>query len=158
MKLDEVDVKLLNALQNDAGRPAGEIAAEVGLTTSPFCRRQRLLEEAGIIRRYVTLLDQDKLGLKVSAFIAVELKSQDDETIDAFEEAIEQFPEVMECYVMTGDTDYLIRVVAADIEEYAHFLRRKLGRISAIRTIRSSLALRRVVQKTVLPLRGLETI
>jgi DNA-binding Lrp family transcriptional regulator len=104
----------------------------------------------------VSLLDQDKLGLKVSVFVEVELKSQDDDAISAFEEEVKLLPEVMECYLMTGDTDYLLRVVVRDIGQYERFLKTRLTRVTAVRTIRSSFALRRVVYKTALPLELIE--
>lgn len=156
MTLDRTDIKLLAALQNDASRTTAALAEEIGLSSTPCYRRQRLLEEGGIIRRYVSLLDQDKLGLKVSVFVEVELTSQDDDAISAFEEEVKRLPEVMECYLMTGDTDYLLRVVARDIGEYERFLKTKLTRVTAVRTIRSSFALRRVVYKTALPLELIE--
>jgi Lrp/AsnC family transcriptional regulator, leucine-responsive regulatory protein len=156
MTLDHIDMKLLNALQNDASRSTAALAEEIGLTNTPCYRRQRLLEQNGIIRRYVSLLDQDKLGLKVSVFVEVELTSQDDDAISAFEDEVKRLPEVMECYLMTGDTDYLLRVVARDIGEYERFLKTKLTRVTAVRTIRSSFALRRVVYKTALPLELVE--
>jgi Lrp/AsnC family leucine-responsive transcriptional regulator len=148
MELDRIDFKLLNALQADARRPIAEIAAEIGLTTSPAYRRQRLLEEAGIIDKYVTLLDHDKLGLRVSVFVSVEVNALADED---FEAAVEKLPEVMECYLMTGETDYLIRVVAADIDHYQKFLTTHLMKIPAVRAVRTSLVLRRVIHKTALP-------
>lgn len=150
--LDRIDIKLLRALQNDASRTTAALADEIGLSQTPCYRRQKKLEESGIIKGYVSLLDQEKLGLKVSVFIEVELTSQNDQAISAFEEEIKRLPEVMECYVMTGDTDYLLRVVARDIGEYERFLKTKLGHVSAVRTIRSSFTLRRVVHKTALPL------
>ncbi len=156
MSLDQIDIKLLKALQNDANRSTAALAEEIGLTSTPCYRRQKLLEESGIIRRYVSLLDQDKLGLRVSVFVEVELKSQDDDAISAFETEVKRLPEVMECYLMTGDTDYLLRVVARDIGEYERFLKTKLTRVTAVRTIRSSFALRRVVYKTALPLELVE--
>lgn len=156
MALDQIDIKLLNALQSDASRSTAALAEEIGLTNTPCYRRQKLLEESGIIRRYVSLLDQEKLGLRVSVFVEVELKSQDDDAISAFEEQVKRLPEVMECYLMTGDTDYLLRVVARDIGEYERFLKTKLTRVTAVRTIRSSFALRRVVYKTALPLELVE--
>lgn len=151
-KIDEIDIRLLNALQTDSRRAIGEIAAEIGLSASPCYRRQRLLEEAGIIRQYVTLLDEDALGLSVSVFISIELESQDDQSIRAFEEAIVRLPEVMECYTMTGDTDYLVRVVIPDVKGYASFLKGRLDHLPGVRKIRSSFTLRRVIHKTALPL------
>lgn len=155
-KIDQIDIELLNALQADSRRAIGEIAAEIGLSASPCYRRQRLLEEAGIIRQYVTLLDQEAVGLKVSVYVSIELKSQDEDTVGAFEEAVSKLPEVMECYVMTGDTDYLMRVVAADVDAYQRLLRTRIGLLPGVRAIRSSFALRRVVHKTALPLDRLE--
>lgn len=118
---DQTDIRLLRALQNDSSRTTAALAEEIGLSSTPCYRRQRLLEESGIIRRYVSLLDRDKIGLKVSVFVEVELKSQDDDAISAFEEEVKRLPEVMECYLMTGDTDYLLRVVARDSANTSDF-------------------------------------
>jgi Lrp/AsnC family leucine-responsive transcriptional regulator len=107
-----------------------------------------LLEEAGIIDKYVALLDHDKLGLRVSVFVSVEVNALADED---FEADVTKLPEVMECYLMTGETDYLIRVVAADIDHYQSFLSKRLMKIPAVRAVRTSLVLRQVIHKTALP-------
>jgi DNA-binding Lrp family transcriptional regulator len=112
-----------------------------------------LLEEAGIIKRYVALLDQDKVGLPVNVFVTVKLANHKDETLRNFERAVEACPEVMEMYEMTGATDYLLRVVASDVAAYEAFLRGRLTHIAGVQSFESALALKRVVYRTNLPLR-----
>ena len=119
---------------------------------SPCHRRQKLLEEDGIITRYVALLDQERVGLPVNVFVSVELSDQTEEHLAGFEAAVSACPEVMECYVMTGTADFLLRVVAADLAAYEHFLRTRLTRIPSVRTVRSAFALKRVIYRTNLPL------
>ena len=153
MRLDRIDYAILDHLQRDARATSGELAEAAGLSASPAHRRQKLLEEAGIIRRYVALLDQDRVGLPVSVFVSVRLLAQTDEHLAAFETAIAELPEVMECYVMSGASDYLLRVVAPDLGAYEEFLRTRLTRIPGVRGVESAFALKRVVYRTNLPLR-----
>ncbi len=153
MRLDRIDYAILDHLQRDARATSGELAEAAGLSASPAHRRQKLLEEAGIIRRYVALLDQDRVGLAVSVFVSVRLLAQTDEHLAAFETAIAELPEVMECYVMSGASDYLLRVVAPDLGAYEEFLRTRLTRIPGVRGVESAFALKRVVYRTNLPLR-----
>ena len=153
MRLDRIDYAILDHLQRDARATSGELAEAAGLSASPAHRRQKLLEEAGIIRGYVALLDQDRVGLPVSVFVSVRLLAQTDEHLAAFETAIAELPEVMECYVMSGASDYLLRVVAPDLGAYEEFLRTRLTRIPGVRGVESAFALKRVVYRTNLPLR-----
>ena len=153
MRLDRIDYAILDHLQRDARATSGELAEAAGLSASPAHRRQKLLEEAGIIRRYVALLDQDQVGLPVSVFVSVRLLAQTDEHLAAFESAVAELPEVMECYVMSGASDYLLRVVAPDLGAYEEFLRTRLTRIPGVRGVESAFALKRVVYRTNLPLR-----
>ncbi len=153
MRLDRIDYAILDHLQRDARATSGELAEAAGLSASPAHRRQKLLEDAGIIRRYVALLDQDQVGLPVSVFVSVRLQAQTDEHLAAFETAIAELPEVMECYVMSGASDYLLRVVAPDLGAYEEFLRTRLTRIPGVRGVESAFALKRVVYRTNLPLR-----
>ena len=115
-QLDSIDWSILSLLQADARMSNVELAKAVGLSPSPCLNRVRALEEAGYISRYVTLLDALRVGLKVSVFIQVTLERQIESALERFENAIRARPEVMECYLMTGDADYLIRVVVADIQ------------------------------------------
>jgi len=153
MRLDRIDYAILDHLQRDARATSGELADAAGLSASPALRRQKLLEEDGTIRRYVALLDQDRVGLPVSVFVSVRLQAQTDEHLAAFEKAVAELPEVMECYVMSGASDYLLRVVAPDLGAYEEFLRTRLTRIPGVRGVESGFALKRVVYRTNLPLR-----
>lgn len=150
--MDDKDIALLAALQSNARLTSIELAEKIHLSPSPVQRRQKQLEKEGIIQSYVTLLDQDKLGLKVSVFVSVQLVSQDDENISSFEVEIARIPQVMECYLMTGDYDYLLRVVTHDLNEFEELLRTRLIKMKQVKSIRSSSALRRVVYRTALPL------
>jgi len=153
MRLDRIDYAILDHLQRDGRATSGELAGAAGLSASPAHRRQKLLEEEGIISRYVALLDQDRVGLPVSVFVSVRLQAQTDEHLAAFEAAIAEVPEVMECYVMSGASDYLLRVVAPDLGAYEEFLRTRLTRIPGVRGVESAFALKRVVYRTNLPLK-----
>ena len=154
MRLDRIDLAILEHLQRDGRATTIELSAAVGLSPSPCHRRQRLLEEAGLIRGYVALLDQERVGLQVSVFVTIELQSQTEATLEQFEAAVANCPEVMECYVMSGTSDYLLRVVAADLAAYETFLRTQLTRMPGVRNVRSAFALKRVVYRTNLPLPG----
>jgi DNA-binding Lrp family transcriptional regulator len=113
----------------------------------------RRLEEAGLISKYVALLDPLKLGLSVSVFIQIRLEKQVERALEVFEAAIGKYPEVMECYLMTGDADYLIRVVVPDVPALERFIVDELSKIPGVANIRSSFALKQVKYKTVLPIR-----
>ena len=153
MRLDRIDHAILECLQRD-GRATSAVLGEVaGLSPSPANRRQKLLEEAGLIRGYVALLDQDRVGLPVSVFVSVRLSAQTEDHLAAFEQAVAGLPEVMECYVMSGPSDYLLRVVAPDLGAYEEFLRTKLTRVPGVHGVESAFALKRVVYRTNLPLR-----
>ncbi|WP_428483743.1 Lrp/AsnC family transcriptional regulator [Rhodopila sp.] len=154
MDLDRLDLAILNHLQANGRATAQELGEAAHLSPSPSHRRQKLLEEAGVITHYVALLDQDKVGLPVNVFVTVRLASHTDEALLVFERAVALCPEVMEMYEMTGTSDYLLRVVAADIASYEAFLRGRLTHIPGVRSIESALALKRVVYRTSLPLRS----
>ena len=154
MEFDRIDLAILDHLQQDARATTLELSEKVGLSPSPCHRRQRILEQQGVIRGYVALLDQERVGLPVSVFVFVELASQTEEMFNAFERAVADVPEIMECYVMSGTNDYLLRVVASDLASYEAFLRATLMRFPGVRNIRSTFALRRVVYRTRLPLRA----
>ena len=129
-----------------------DLAGEVGLSPSPCLRRVRTLEERGVIRRYVTLLDQAAVGLPVSVFVNVALERQVESALEIFEDAVQRRPEVVECYLMTGGADYLLRVVVTDIAAYERFLMDHLTRIPGVRSIQSSFALKQVAYRTALPI------
>ena len=153
MRLDRIDLAILDHLQRDGRATSNEIGDTAGLSPSPAHRRQKLLEDEGIIHRYVALLDQDRVGLPVNVFVSVKLSAQTEDHLAAFEKAIADLPEIMECYVMSGASDYLLRVVAPDLVAYEEFLRTRLTRIPGVRGVESAFALKRVVYRTNLPLR-----
>ena len=152
VNLDRMDYRILRHLQNDARLTNLELANEVGLSPSPCLRRVKALEDSGIIRRYVAILDAVAVGLPISAFINVSLRSQEREALEQFQERIADCPEVMECYLMTGNSDYLLRVVVPDLEAYERFLGDKLTRIPGVGNIQTSFALKPVVHRTQLPI------
>ena len=152
LQLDSIDWKILGLLQTDARMSNVELAKAIGLSPSPCLNRVRSLEEAGYISRYVTLLDALRVGLKVSVFIQVTLERQIESALERFENAIRGRPEVMECYLMTGDADYLIRVVVADIQVLEEFILKFLTKLPGVGNIKSSFALKQVKYQTALPL------
>jgi Lrp/AsnC family transcriptional regulator, leucine-responsive regulatory protein len=152
MKLDSIDRKILAALQGDGRLSNVELAERVGLSPSPCLRRVRLLEEAGIINRYVALVDQKAVGLPVSVFISIKLERQQEEDLDRFEAEVGTYPEVLECYLMTGTRDYLLRVATRDLSAYERFLKTKLTRVDNVASIESSFALKQVKYTNSLPL------
>ena len=152
--LDAIDRKILTALQENARLPNVELARAVGLSPSPCLRRVKALEAAGVIRRTATLVDQAAVGLPVSVFVSVSLERQVESALEVFEAAIQRRPEVMECYLMTGTADYLLRIVVSDLAAYERFLKDHLTRIPGVRSIQSSFALKQVAYRTALPLDG----
>jgi DNA-binding Lrp family transcriptional regulator len=150
--LDTTDWRLLALLQEDARLSNVELARAVHLSPSPCLVRVRRLERSGLIKRYVTLLDALALGLTVSVFIQVRLERQVESALEVFEREISERPEVMECYLMTGDSDYLLRVVVADVQALERFIVDFLSRITGVGNIKSSFALKQVKYKTALPL------
>jgi len=152
MKLDATDLRILAELQRDASLSNVELARRIHLSPSPCLARVKALEAAGIIRGYVALVDAPALGLGLNVFISISLKSQDKQSLADFERRIAEHDEVMECYLMTGNSDYLIRVAVADIGALEHFILEHLTSIPDIDKIRSSFALKQVSYKTALPL------
>lgn len=152
MSLDAIDRRLLAALQDNGRLSATELAEKVGLTTSPCLRRIRNLEEAGVIQGYSTVIDQTKVGLPVSVFVSIKLERQREDTMLRFEEAIRRSPEVVECYLMTGTRDYLLRVAARDLTGYERFLKQTLTRLDGVASIESSFALAQVKHSSALPI------
>jgi len=150
--LDAIDRKIVNTLQENARLSNVDLARRVGLSPSPCLRRVRALEQAGVITRYVALVDQAVVGLPVSVFVSVSLERQVEAALETFEAAVKQRPEVMECYLMTGTSDYLLRVVVSDLEAYERFLKDHLTRIPGVRSIQSSFALKQVAYRVALPM------
>ena len=149
--LDTIDRKILAILQSDGRTTMQELADKVGLSVSPCHRRVRLMEERGVISRYIATVDQKSLGLHVSVFISIKLARQKEEDLNRFAKAISKWEEVLECYLMTGNRDYLLRVVAADLSSYEAFLKNKLTRLDGIASIESSFALSQVKYSIALP-------
>jgi DNA-binding Lrp family transcriptional regulator len=152
LSLDAIDWNILDRLQSDARISNVKLAEAVNLSPSPCLARVRELEAGGYIDKYVTLLNPLKLGLTVSVFIQVTLEKQVEKQLGSFEAAIRKRPEVMECYLMTGDSDYLLRVVVPDIQALERFIVDHLTKIPGIANIRSSFALKQVKYQTTLPL------
>ena len=152
MTLDAIDRRLLAALQINGRLSATELAEKVGLTTSPCLRRIRNLEEAGVIQGYSTVIDQTKVVLPVSVFVSIKLERQREDAMHGFEEAVRRWPEVVECYLMTGTRDYLLRVVAPDLAGYERFLKQTLTRLDGVASIESSFALAQVKHSSALPI------
>jgi Lrp/AsnC family leucine-responsive transcriptional regulator len=149
--LDAIDRKILVVLQADGRTTMQDLADQVGLSISPCHRRVKLLEQRGVITRYMALVDQKSLGLHVSVFISIKLVRQKEEDLERFAKAISGWEEVLECYLMTGNRDYLLRVVAADLSSYETFLKTKLTRLDGIASIESSFALSQVKYTIALP-------
>ncbi len=150
-RLDEIDRSILRALQRNGRLQNIELAKEVGLSPSPCLRRVRLLEEAGIIERYVAVLNAAKVGKGLTVFVRVWLRGPDAATVDHFIEAVKKLPQVVECHLMAGDCDFLLRVVARDLDDYRQFQVEHLTRIAGVRNLRSDIPLQKVKQTWELP-------
>ena len=150
--MDAIDFRILDALQDDARISNVDLARAVSLSPSPCLARVRALEAEGYIQRYVTLLDPKKIGLTVSVLVQVTLEKQIESALEIFEKAVRERPEVMECYLMTGDADYLLRVVVADVPAFERFILDFLSRVPGVGNIKSSFALKQVKYQTALPL------
>lgn len=150
--LDPIDRRILGLLQRDASLSTSEVASLVGLSQSPCWRRIERLETSGYILRRVALLDAHKLGLNMMVFAHVKLQSHGKAQLPQFEEAIRSMPEVVECYTVLGDTDYILRIVTRDLPAYEAFVREQLGQIASVQFTRSTIALSAVKSTTELPL------
>ncbi|MEM7207193.1 MAG: Lrp/AsnC family transcriptional regulator [Pseudomonadota bacterium] len=150
--IDSVDRKILNVLQHNSRISNVDLAETIGLSPSPCLARVKALSESGLIKKHVTLLDPLKLGLSLNVFIQISLVQQTKETLERFEQSIAELPEVLECYLMTGDSDYLLRVAVADVHELGEFILNHLSRSEEISNIRSSLSIKQVKYETALPI------
>ena len=150
--LVNTDRRILRVIQEEARVSNSELAERVGLSPSPCWRRVRTLEENGVIERYVTLVNAKAVGLPINVFATVTLEKQAESALELFEKAVKKRPEVMECNLMTGEFDYLLRVVVPDLAAYERFLMDHLTRIKGIASIKSSFSLKQVSYKTALPL------
>lgn len=151
--LDKIDQKILAALQEDASRSAAEIAEAVGLSQSPCWRRIQRLKDEGYISKIVALLDRNKLALRAQLFVQVKVSKNDQASLAEFSQVIREFPEVMECHVVLGVFDFLLRVVTKDMEAYEKFYFDKLSRLPNIREVNSCVAALEIKSTTALPLR-----
>lgn len=152
-ELDSIDWKILDVLQEDARMANIDLSEKVNLSPSPCLSRVKALERNGFINRYVTLLNPSAVGLGVSVFVQVRLEKQVETALNIFEKAVAIRPEVMECYLMTGTSDYLLRVIMPNLQEFQTFVA-DLTKIPGVGNIQSSVALKQVKYKTALPLPG----
>jgi DNA-binding Lrp family transcriptional regulator len=152
MDLDRYDRAILKLLQQDARITNASLAEKVNLSESACLRRVRALEESGLVEGYTAVLSQQKAGYPVNVFVNITLDRQAQPGLEAFENAVRKLPEVMECYLMTGDFDYLLRVVVADLADFER-LHQHLTRLPSVARVHSSFAVRTVTRSTVLPMR-----
>ncbi len=150
--MDKTDRKILAVLQRDGRISNQRLAEEVGLSVSPCWRRVKRLEQEGYIERYVTLLDAGKVGLRITAFVHVSLEDHHPDTLTEFDRLIRTRPEVLECFAMSGQDDYLLRVVCPDMDAYEDFLTRHLLALKGVRTANTSFVLKTRKSTTALPL------
>lgn len=152
LEIDDIDRKILGVLQADAHATSERLGAIVGLSPSPCARRVRNLEASGVIQSYAAIVDQVKVGLPINVFASIKLERQREEELDRFAKAVTRWPEIVECYLMTGQRDYLLRVVVKDLEAYETFLKQKLTRLEGVASIESSFALGQVKHSQALPI------
>ncbi|KVE26446.1 AsnC family transcriptional regulator [Burkholderia singularis] len=151
-KLDAIDKRILRALQSDSNRTNAELAQHVGLSPTPCLRRVHLLEEQGVIDGYVALLNPVAVDLRFTAFVRITLERQDKATVERFAKEMEKAPEVLECHLMAGSYDYLLRVTAKDLDDYQRFQMETLTKIDGIRNVETEIPLKRIKQTTQLPI------
>ena len=150
--LDATDLILLAALQVDGRSTNADLASHAHLSESACLRRVRLLEQRGVIERYAAVINQRAVGLPLTVFVTISLTGQSEAALVAFEQEIATVPEVMECYLMTGSSDFLVRVVAKDVDDLARIHSTRLTRLSGVSHVNSSIALQTIVKRTNLPL------
>jgi len=153
MELDRFDKLILDALQRDGRISNKQLAQQVNLSESACLRRVRVLEESGMIERYVAMVSQAKAGMPGNVLVHIGLHREEQSELAAFEAAVQAIPEVMECYLMTGEFDYLLRVVVADMADFERIHKDELTRLPGVARVNSSFAIRTVLKKTELPLR-----
>jgi len=150
--VDKIDLKILDALQQNASISVAELAEAVGLSHTPCWRRLKRLEDSGVVLRRAVILDQKRMGLAVSVFAEVRLRQHDEETLEAFEQGVRDRDEIVECFSMSGERDFLLRVVVRDVDHYEAFLKKVLLHLPGVGSINSSFALKTVKLTTRLPL------
>jgi Lrp/AsnC family transcriptional regulator len=149
---DQTDLQILKILQRDASLSAQDVASQVNLSTTPCWRRINRLEQSGVIRGKVALLDAAKLGMQMVTFVSLSLTRNDEDSLEAFEEQVQQFPEVVECYTVTGTMDYFLKIITRDIQHFESFLRRHLAQLPLIKDLHSNVAVTQIKYTTELPL------
>ncbi|MGT0249806.1 Lrp/AsnC family transcriptional regulator [Burkholderia pyrrocinia] len=151
-KLDAIDRRILRALQQNSNQTNTELAQQAGLSATPCLRRVHLLEEQGVIDAYVALLNPAAVDLRFTAFVRVTLERQDKTTVERFAREMEQAPEVLECHLMAGSYDYLLRVIARDLDDYQRFQMETLTQIEGVRNVETEIPLKRIKQTVRLPI------
>ena len=151
-KIDNIDAKILHLIQSDAGLSVSDISEQVGLSSSPCWRRIKRMEELGIIKGRVTLLDRKTLGLDFEVFVAVKLALPNRANMEKFEQAAERMPEVVQCAVVTGAVDFMLRIVTTDMHAYESFLREVLLSIDLVSDVQSRIVMRQSKETTAVPL------
>ncbi|MBY4726773.1 MULTISPECIES: Lrp/AsnC family transcriptional regulator [Burkholderia] len=152
IKLDAIDRRILRALQRKSNQTNAELAQQAGLSATPCLRRVHLLEEQGVIDAYVALLNPAAVDLRFTAFVRVTLERQDKTTVERFAREMEQAPEVLECHLMAGSYDYLLRVIARDLDDYQRFQMETLTQIEGVRNVETEIPLKRIKQTVRLPI------
>jgi DNA-binding Lrp family transcriptional regulator len=152
MELDETDGRSLDVLQQDGRISNQDLADRVGLSPSPCLRRTRILETAGVVRKYVALLDPAAVGRGLQAIVQVRLDHQTSASVARFEKDILRFPQVLECDLIAGDWDYVLRVAVRDLEEFREFCVHSLAKIAGVANVKSSISMKQVKYSTALPL------
>ena len=151
-RLDAIDARILDLVQHDAGLSVAEITERVGLSSSPCWRRIKRLEDVGIVQRRVTLLDREKLGLDFEVYCTVKLSLPTKENLETFEQAVNRWPEVVQCATVTGAADYELRIVTRDMHAFDDFLRDKMLSLGLVSNIESRIVIRAVKNSTAVPL------
>ena len=151
MKLDEIDRRILRALQRNGRITNVELAEKVGLSPSPCLRRVRLLEKEGIIDRYVALINASKVNKGMTVFARIWLKEQNAEAVDHFIDEIKKLPQVVECNLMAGDCDFLLRIVAKDLDDYRQFQINHLTRIKVVKSVKSEIPMQKIKLTSEIP-------
>ncbi len=152
---DRATREILRALQDDSRQSTQALAERVGLSATPVWRRVKELEDSGVIRRHVALVDREKLGLSLCVLAHVSLLRHGEGAVEAFEAMVRMSPEIVECHAVTGAADYVIKVVAPDMKAYDQFLQAKLFKVPGVASVRSDVVLREVKYETALPVSGL---
>ena len=151
--MDEFDAKLLRSLQRNCKLGLNDISAEIGLSPSACHKRVKAIEDNGYVAGYVAIVPEEKLGLKTSIFVQVTLKSEKEDELSKFEEAVRRHDEIMECYLMAGQADYLLRVLCRDVEDYERVHFKILTRLPGVDRVVSNFAIRKVLRRTDIPIK-----